>query len=93
MSSRGPDWFTDAYTLSPGASDLVTFFGAEHSLGGVPGYEVAETTDESPERVAVLQRLTTAYLHSLLRAADDSWAAARAALNESTEPIGRVDTK
>jgi hypothetical protein len=93
MSSRGPDWFTDAYTLSPGATDLVTFFGAEHSLGGIPGYEVAETTDENPERVAVLQRLTTAYLRSLLRPADDSWEATRSALNESTEPIARVDTK
>lgn len=93
MSSRGPDWFTDAYTLSPGASDLVTFFGAEHSLGGIPGYEVAETTDENPERVAVLQRLTTAYLRSQLIPADNSWAAARSALNESTDPIGNVVTK
>ncbi|MCZ2821307.1 hypothetical protein O2V63_13260 [Modestobacter sp. VKM Ac-2977] len=93
MSSRGPDWFTDAYTLSPGATDLVTFFGAEHSLGGIPGYEVAETTDESPERVAVLQRLTTTYLRSQLIPADNSWAAARAALNESTDPIGNVVTK
>ena len=93
MSSRGPDWFTDAYSLSPGATDLVTFFGAEHSLGGIPGYEVAETTDENPERVAVLQRLTTAYLRSQLVPADDSWAAARAGLNDSTDPIGRVSTK
>lgn len=93
MSSRGPDWFTDAYTLSPGATDLITLFGAEHSLGGIPGYEVAETTDENPERVAVLQRLTTAYLRSALVPTDDSWAAARSALNESTDPLGRVDTK
>lgn len=35
MSSRGPDWFTDAYTHSPGATDLLTFFGAEHGLGGI----------------------------------------------------------
>ena len=52
MSSRGPDWFTDAYTHSPGATDLLTFYGAEHALGGIVGYEVAETTDENPERVA-----------------------------------------
>jgi hypothetical protein len=57
--SDGPDWFTDAYTPSPGATGLITFHGPEHALGGIPGYEVAETTDENPERVAVLQRLST----------------------------------
>jgi len=93
MSSRGPDWFTDAYTLSPGATDLVSLSGAEHSLGGIPGHEVAETTDESPERVAVLQRLTTAYLRSLLVSAEGSWAAARSVFVESADPIGRVETK
>lgn len=93
MSSRGPDWFTDAYTLSPGATDLITFFGAEHALGGIPGYEVAETTDESPERVPVLQRMSTAYLRSTLFPSDDSWAAVRTALNDSTNPIGHVDSK
>ncbi|MGN9811071.1 alpha/beta hydrolase family protein [Micromonospora sp. BQ11] len=93
MSSRGPDWFTDAYTLSPGATDLLTLFGAEHALGGIPGYEVAETTDESPERVAVLQRLTTAYLRSALLPTNDNWPAARSAFNATTNPIGRIDSK
>lgn len=93
MSSRGPDWFTDAYTLSPGATDLITLYGAEHSLGGIPGYEVAETTDENPERVAVLQRLSTAYLRTALGIDRDSWPAARQAVNDSAEPLGRIDSK
>ena len=93
MSSRGPDWFTDAYTLSCDATYLDTLFGDDYSLGGIPGNEVAETTDESPERVAVVQRLTPAYLPSQLLPADDSWAAPRAALDDSADPIGRVDTK
>ncbi len=38
LSPRGPDWFTDAYTLSPGSEALVTLFGAEHLLGGISGY-------------------------------------------------------
>lgn len=92
MSSRGPDWFTDAYTHSPGATDLITFYEAEHSLGGIPGYEVAETTDENPERVAVLQRMSTVYLRTALRI-DDNWASARAALNGSADPIGHVHSK
>lgn len=93
MSSRGPDWFTDAYTLSPGATDLLTFYGAEHSLGGIPGYEVAETTDENPERVAVLQRLSTAYLRTTLGVDRDSWPAARQSINDSADPLGRIDSK
>lgn len=93
MSSRGPDWFTDAYTYSPGATDLLTFYGAEHALGGIVGYEVAETTDENPERVAVIQRMTTACLQSALHVDENSWSAARTAFDSSVEPIGRADSK
>jgi len=93
MSSRGPDWFTDAYTYSPGATDLLTFYGAEHALGGIVGYEVAETTDENPERVAVIQRMSTAYLQTALHVDKSSWSAARSAFSDSTDPIGRVDSK
>lgn len=93
MSSRGPDWFTDAYTHSPGATDLLTLFGAEHSLGGIVGYEVAETTDENPERVAVVQRMSTAYLRSALRVSESDWGAVRAAFADSVESVGRVDSR
>jgi dienelactone hydrolase len=93
MSSRGPDWFTDAYTHSPGATDLLTFYGAEHALGGIVGYEVAETTDENPERVAVIQRLSTAYLRTALQVDADSWACARSVFRDGTDPIGRVDSR
>ncbi|GAA1148585.1 alpha/beta hydrolase family protein [Nesterenkonia lutea] len=93
MSSRGPDWFTDAYTYSPGATDLLTFYGAEHSLGGIVGYEVAETTDENPERVAVIQRMSTAYLQTGLHVNENSWVAARAAFKDATEPMGHLDSK
>jgi dienelactone hydrolase len=94
MSSRGPDWFTDVFTHSPGATDLITLFGAEHSLGGIVGYEVAETTDENPERVAVIQRMTTAYLRTALNVDENSWPAARRALeDDDADPIARVDRK
>lgn len=93
MSSRGPDWFTDAYRHSPGATDLLTLYGAEHALGGIVGYEVAETTDENPERVAVVQRLSTAYLRTALHVDDAGWPAARTAFSGSTDPIGRVESR
>lgn len=93
MSSRGPDWFTDAYTHSPGATDLINFYGAEHALGGIVGYEVAETTDENPERVAVIQRMSTAYLRTALHVDAGSWPAARAVFRGSIDPIGHLDSK
>lgn len=93
LTVRGPDWTTDAYHLSPSADALVTLLGAEHSLGGISGYEVKETTDENPDRVALVQRLTLAYLRSVLDPADPSWANARAALERDPEAQARVDSK
>lgn len=93
LSTRGPDWFTDPYFLSPGRKSLLTLFGAEHSLGGISGYSVAETTDESPERVGLIQRLTLAYLRNALDIEDSSWPAARAALEDSVIPLGRIESK
>jgi predicted dienelactone hydrolase len=71
LTTMGPDWHADPYHLAPGPKDLLTLFGAEHGFGGVSGYDVAETTDESPERVAEVLRLTTAYLRSRLLGTDD----------------------
>ncbi|MFE6411037.1 alpha/beta hydrolase family protein [Streptomyces sp. NPDC057837] len=93
LSTRGPDWFTDPYTHSPGPKSLLTLFGAEHSLGGISGYEAAETTDESPARVALLQRLTTAYLRAALGLEDTGWKAAATALEEDPEPLGKLRSK
>jgi pimeloyl-ACP methyl ester carboxylesterase len=86
LSVRGPDWFTDPYFLSPGPKSLLTLFGAEHSLGGITGYGVTETTDENPERVALIQRLTTAYLRKALFAADSAW-------EEPIDSLGRIEEK
>ena len=93
LSVRGPDWFTDAYTLSPGSTCLLTLFGAEHTLGGISGYHVTETTDENPERVAAVQRLTWAYLRTALYPEDTAWPTARAALMGAPDPLGRIECK
>ncbi|MFF2042742.1 alpha/beta hydrolase family protein [Kitasatospora sp. NPDC058170] len=93
LSTRGPDWFTDPYTHSPGSKSLLTLFGAEHSLGGIPGYEAAETTDESPARVALIQQLSTAFLRSALHPEDTGWTAAATALDADPEPLGRLQSK
>jgi predicted alpha/beta-hydrolase family hydrolase len=70
LTTRGPDWSVDPYALSPGPKSLLTLFGAEHSLGGISGYTVTETTDENPERVALIQQLTSAYLRGEADRAD-----------------------
>jgi pimeloyl-ACP methyl ester carboxylesterase len=93
LTSRGPDWTADPYRLSPGPKSLLTLFGAEHSLGGIPGYDAAETTDEAPERVAVLQRATVAYLRSALGVDDAAWGAFRATLAADAHALGRVESK
>ncbi|MFJ4861059.1 alpha/beta hydrolase family protein [Streptomyces sp. NPDC088748] len=93
LSTRGPDWFTDPYTHSPGNKSLLTLFGAEHSLGGVPGYEVAETTDESPARVALIQQLSTAFLRRALLGEDSGWKTAVTALEADANPLGKLESK
>ncbi len=93
LTVRGADWHADPYVLSPGPKCLLTVFGAEHILGGISGYDAAETTDENPERVAAVQRLTWAYLRSALYPEDTAWPAARAALMDTPHPLGRVDCK
>ena len=93
LSVRGPDWFTDAYHLSPGGKSLLTLFGAEHSLGGISGYDVTETTDENPERVALLQRVTSAYLRHALGVDGSGWSAARTAMADGGHPLGRIESR
>jgi dienelactone hydrolase len=90
LSTRGPDWFTDVYRLSPGATDLLTLAGGEHSLGGITGHGVTETTDESPERVALVQRATTAYLRTALGVDAAGWSAVRGA---DLAPVGRIESR
>ncbi|GAB4081006.1 prolyl oligopeptidase family serine peptidase [Modestobacter muralis] len=90
LSTRGPDWFTDVFRLSPGATDLLTLAGGEHSLGGISGHGVTETTDESPERVALVQRATTAYLRTALGVDPAAWPAVRA---EDAAPAGHIESR
>lgn len=65
----------------------------EHGLGGGSGYDVAETTDENPERVAALARLAWAYLRSELYPGDRAWRSAREVLTAGPDPVGRVESK
>ena len=93
LTVAGADWHADPYVLSPGPKSLLTLFDAEHGLGGVSGYDVAETTDENTERVSAVQRLTWAYLRTELYPGDPAWQEACDALTADPDPLGRVETK
>jgi Chlorophyllase enzyme len=94
LSVRGPDWFTDAYALSPATKSLLTVFGAEHSLGGIHKYlGMPETSADSLERVTLVQRTTTAYLRSALYGADDAWSQLHTVLQDDTQALGHLESK
>ncbi|PTA48248.1 alpha/beta fold hydrolase [Micromonospora sp. RP3T] len=75
MSTRGPDWFTDAYHLSPAPKSLLTIAEGQHTLGGVAGEKVAETTDEDPARVALVADAVSAYLLDAFDLDSTAWKA------------------
>lgn len=93
LTVRGADWHADPYILSPSPKSLLTVYDAWHIFGGISGYDVAETgEDQSPERVALVQRMTWAYLRTMLYPEDPAWSAACAAL-EKVQTLGKVESK
>ncbi|MFI5855417.1 alpha/beta hydrolase family protein [Streptomyces parvulus] len=93
LTVRGADWTADPYVLSPGGKSLLTLFGAQHFLGGISGYEVAETTDENPAHVALVQRVTLAYLRHALGVDGDGWETVRREFADGAHPLGRLESK
>ncbi|MEM9651950.1 MAG: chlorophyllase [Actinomycetota bacterium] len=90
LTVAGPSWFTDAHHLSPAPTTLLTLHGAEHGLGGVAGYDLAETTDENPDRVAAINRLSTAFIRSQLDPADPAWTSATRSFEDQERHIGQL---
>ncbi|MFJ8433957.1 alpha/beta hydrolase family protein [Kitasatospora sp. NPDC094019] len=93
FTDLGPAWHADPYTFAPGPKALLTLFGAEHGLGGIAGYDAAETTDENPALVAALARLAGAYLRRVLHSDDTAWRAAVDTLASGPGTFGQVGTK
>ncbi|MFJ9782796.1 alpha/beta hydrolase family protein [Amycolatopsis sp. NPDC101161] len=91
-TTRGAGWHAEPYHVSPGADALLVLPGAKHYLGGIMGYSLAETDDEDPERLAVTQRMTWAYLWSALHDGDPAWERATEAIRAAPS-LGRVQTK
>ncbi|MGW9265546.1 alpha/beta hydrolase family protein [Gordonia terrae] len=81
LSTRGPEWLTDAFHLSPGATDLMWVPDGEHTLGGIAGEAVRETTDEDPARVALVADAVADYLLDALGISPCAW-----------DSLGRADS-
>jgi pimeloyl-ACP methyl ester carboxylesterase len=92
MTTRGPEWWREAYDLSPAPKALFTVHGGEHSLGGIPNYEARETTDERPRRVAAIQQISTAFLKSALNPGAGDFTAALP-LSSAVEAEGTLECK
>lgn len=92
LTTRGPAWTSDPYTLSRGNKSLLTVYGGEHFLGGISGYQAAETTDEDPSRVALVQQVTLAYLRHITGIDHTDWQMARSVLADA-HALGRLDSK
>ncbi|MET7990744.1 alpha/beta fold hydrolase [Amycolatopsis sp. NPDC005232] len=93
LTSRGPAWHADPYTRGAGADALLTLTGGKHFLGGIMGYDLKETDDEDPERLAITQRMTWAYLYSALGGDATAWQAATRALSEHCAALATVTSK
>jgi len=93
LSTAGPEWLMDSYRLAPGPKSLLTLFGAGHILGGVSGYDAAETTDENPARVEAIATMTAAYLKTQFGLDPHAWDTAQQALADSPVPLGKVESK
>ncbi|MFC8128539.1 alpha/beta hydrolase family protein [Streptomyces sp. NPDC057302] len=92
LSTRGPAWTTDPYTLSRGGKSLLTVHGGEHFLGGISGYQAAETTDADPGRVTLVQQVTLAYLCHVTGTDHTHWERAQSVLGNG-HPLGRLESK
>jgi predicted dienelactone hydrolase len=92
LTIRGADWHADPYSLGPGPKASFLVKGGKHGFGGISGWDAKETQDESPERLAAVQRVIFAYLRSQLFDRDSAWDDACKAVKGLPE-LGKVETK
>ena len=93
LTTRDADWHADPFRDGPGSDCLLTLIGGGHGMGGISGFDAKETDDEDPERLAVVQRMTWAYLRSALYDGDMAWEEACAALQRHAAAHGKVEIK
>ena len=93
LTTRGAAWHTDPFHHAPGGEFLLTLIGGKHGLGCIAGYDAKETDDEDPDRLAITQRMTWAYLRSALYGDDPAWTDACAGLAQHAGELAYVEAK
>ncbi|MCR9136782.1 MAG: alpha/beta fold hydrolase [Alphaproteobacteria bacterium] len=93
MTVRGAEWYRAASEDGPGAKHLLSLVGGKHGLGGIAGYDAKETSDEDPDRLAVVQRATAAFLLSQLYRDEQSWQQTVDVLQSKGEGLATIETK
>lgn len=93
LTTRGAQWHTDPFHKSQGDKSLLTLFGAHHGCGGIAGYDAKETDDEDPERMAIVQRMTLAYLQSRLNIGDSTWERCCSSLLQHCHEHAKVENR
>lgn len=94
LSTRGPDWWADAYRHTKGEKSLLTVYGADHAFGGIHAYgTIPQTPADNPATVALVQLATTAYLQTALGTDSLAWQNAQSAISAEAPPKGEVSTK
>lgn len=93
FTTRDADWHADPYHISPASDFLLTLVAGKHGLGGIAGYDAKETDDEDPDRLAITQKMTSAYLKSALYEDDNTWKQASEALGAFASKHAHIEGK
>ena len=93
FTTRDADWHADPYYIAPGSEFLLALIGGKHGLGGIAGYDAKETDDGDPDRLAITQKMTSAYLKSALYGDEKIWKDACEALGTFASKHAFVESK
>jgi predicted dienelactone hydrolase len=93
VTSRGPEWHSDAFTDAPGANALLTIAGVGHGLGGIAGLDAKETEAEVPDALEVTRRMTFAWLARHFGLDTEVWGKGRTALRDKAADLASLIEK
>ncbi|KAF5005704.1 hypothetical protein FDECE_7865 [Fusarium decemcellulare] len=92
LSVRDATWHLDPYSRAPGPKANFSMKDGKHGFGGISGWDAKECQDEGAERLAIVQRVTWAYIRSQLYPEDKAWEEALKAI-KGHEEIGKIEQK
>ena len=93
LTARGPEWFTDPYFLPVRAARACSrCSGRSTRSAESPATTSRRQQDEHPGRVALIQRLTSAYTFAMSSILKRPAGSQHSALADEPEPLERVES-